>query len=162
MFFSTIVAFAAIAAAFCSPIPSTSISLDKRSTTYRGQATFFYTGLGACGHWNTNSQPIIALDAALYQKSKACGKWITIQNTNTKKSARGYIVDECPSCGWGSLDLSPSLFSQLAPQSEGVVPISWTVSGGSLKRSFDNSTTPTDDDDDFPPELELTEADLMA
>ncbi|KAG8856784.1 hypothetical protein FRB96_006288 [Tulasnella sp. 330] len=159
MFFTTVaVALAAVATVVASPVPSTSSASAhmKRSKTYIGRATYFYTGLGACGGYNYNSQHIIALDASLYEAfDDVCGKWLTITNTQNHKSARGWIVDECPGCGYGSLDLSPSLFSMLGSESEGVLPIEWTVSGGSLKRSVGDST---EDDDEFPAELELIAA----
>ncbi|MCJ1370073.1 hypothetical protein MMC20_001285 [Loxospora ochrophaea] len=51
-----------------------------------------------------------------------CGKTIQITNPATGSSATGTLVDRCGGCPNGtSLDLSPSLFSQLASQSEGNV-----------------------------------------
>jgi hypothetical protein len=35
------------------------------------------------------------------------------------------IVDMCPGCGYGSLDLSPAAFSHIAQLSQGRVHISW-------------------------------------
>lgn len=35
------------------------------------------------------------------------------------------IVDMCPACGWGSLDLSPAAFSKIADMAQGRVHITW-------------------------------------
>jgi expansin (peptidoglycan-binding protein) len=35
------------------------------------------------------------------------------------------MQDECPGCGYGSLDLSPAAFSRLANLNAGDIPISW-------------------------------------
>lgn len=40
-------------------------------------------------------------------------------------SAFGQVVDVCESCGDGDIDMSPSLFEQMAPLSEGVIQVSW-------------------------------------
>ncbi|KAF8874565.1 hypothetical protein CPB84DRAFT_1797351 [Gymnopilus junonius] len=69
-------------------------------------ATWYYPGLG-------NYEPIVAISKQLYDAhgGSDCGQQITITNTNTGQTAT---------------DLSPSLFQQLAPLDDGVVPVSWT------------------------------------
>lgn len=56
-----------------------------------------------------------------------CGKWITIQNNENGQTVAAYIADECPTCAWGSLDMSPQVFGQLNNWNygEGVFPITW-------------------------------------
>lgn len=48
---------------------------------------------------------IVALNAPQYSGGADCGKSITITNTDNGQTATATIVDECPGCGSGSLDL---------------------------------------------------------
>jgi hypothetical protein len=41
------------------------------------------------------------------------------------KTAMAEIVDECPGCGAGGLDLSHGLFEHFAPDTKGVLSGSW-------------------------------------
>jgi expansin (peptidoglycan-binding protein) len=54
-----------------------------------------------------------------------CGKSITISWQG--KTATATIMDTCPGCANGGLDLTPSLFQQFAPLSEGrLTGMTWT------------------------------------
>jgi expansin (peptidoglycan-binding protein) len=53
-----------------------------------------------------------------------CGKYINA--TGPKGSVRVKIVDTCPPCVKGDLDLSPAAFNEIADFAAGRVPISWT------------------------------------
>lgn len=105
-------------------------SLSKRAFT--GTGTFFYVGLGACGQWSQDSDSMVALNSAQYgggYPGPQCFKSITIQANGKTQVAT--IMDECPTCGYGSLDLSPSLFRGFADESAGVVSITWWFNDGS-------------------------------
>lgn len=103
-----------------------------------GYATFFYQNgnPGACGNYNSDSTPLVAIDQAQWyasgsssfgSQSNLCGKWLTITNTNNGKSVSAIVADVCPTCANGnSLDLSVGAFNAIATESEGQVPISWT------------------------------------
>lgn len=87
-----------------SAIPTTSSRTVATTTTttsaapvptvkpFVGQATFFYQNgnPGACGVWNDDSTPLVALDYRLYgnlnQQSQYCGRSLTITNTDNGKS----------------------------------------------------------------------------
>lgn len=56
MFFSTIFAASVAALAAATPV--------KRG--FGGRATFYATGLGACGEWNNDSDYIVALNSEQY------------------------------------------------------------------------------------------------
>lgn len=38
---------------------------------------------------------------------------MTITNTQNGKTAQAFVADECPTCDYGSLDMSPALFGAL-------------------------------------------------
>ncbi|KAK8858920.1 hypothetical protein IAR55_003151 [Kwoniella newhampshirensis] len=103
--------------------------LEKRKT-HTGQATYFEVGLGACGWNNVDSDYIVAVNSAQYGLNGYggnCGQSLIITNTDNGKSVTASVADECPTCSWGSLDLSPSLFAALTDGNMdlGVFPISW-------------------------------------
>ncbi|KAH7341133.1 RlpA-like double-psi beta-barrel-protein domain-containing protein-containing protein [Rhizoctonia solani] len=93
-------------------------ALEKRRT---GKATWFNTGLGACGKVSNDNQLIVAL-------GPMCGKTITVKNTKNGKSTTAKVMDLCPSCGSNNVDLSPAAFKKLGSLSAGVLSISWSVS----------------------------------
>lgn len=98
-----------------------------------GDATFFYQNgnPGACGNYNSDSTPLVAIDQAWWpnfgQQSDLCGKWVTIKNTNNGKTVSAVIADVCPTCNnANSLDLSVGAFTAIASESDGMVPIEWS------------------------------------
>lgn len=122
MLFSTvaITAFAAVAAAV--PV--------KRG--FGGRATYYATGLGACGEVSTDSDFIVALNAPQYgdgYPGTNCFKQIQISANG--KTATAKIMDKCPGCGYGDLDMSPALFNHFADPSVGVFQMSWDFGAGS-------------------------------
>ncbi|CAE6526578.1 unnamed protein product, partial [Rhizoctonia solani] len=97
-------------------------TLEKRKT---GKASWFNTGLGACGKVSNDKQSIVALGPGAYQGGKMCGKTITIKNTKNGKSTTAKVMDLCPSCGTNNLDLSPAAFKKLGSLSTGILSVSW-------------------------------------
>ncbi|KAG8690463.1 hypothetical protein FRC08_010524 [Ceratobasidium sp. 394] len=98
--------------------------LQKR---FGGRATYYQTGLGACGKYNNPSDKIVALNSAQYgggYPGPNCFKMITICKGGNCHPAQ--ITDECPTCGPGDLDLSQSLFEQFANTDDGVFQMTWT------------------------------------
>jgi expansin (peptidoglycan-binding protein) len=73
-----------------------------------------------------------------YADSAACGACVRLQGPNAEITIR--IVDQCPECPEGDIDLSPEAFSQIADISAGRVPITWQYSdcdvGGTIQYHF--------------------------
>ncbi|KAI0693977.1 RlpA-like double-psi beta-barrel-protein domain-containing protein-containing protein [Cytidiella melzeri] len=111
-------AFVALSALALASVAS---PLEKRAAS----ATWFDTGLGACGWTNVNSDKVIALASDIYDGGAHCGKKIKITNTETGATAVGTVADECPGCSGMGLDLTPSLFEELGNLDQGVLSISW-------------------------------------
>ncbi|CEL62563.1 hypothetical protein RSOLAG1IB_04919 [Rhizoctonia solani AG-1 IB] len=90
-----------------------------------GKGTWYYpsAGTGACGWRNQDSDFVVALGPSKYNKAKKCGQSITVKSGG--KSVKVKVVDLCPSCGGGSLDLSPAAFRRLAPLGKGVIQVTW-------------------------------------
>jgi len=96
-------------------------SLTKRFEG--GRFSFYDAGLGACGTYNSNSDFIVALNAAQWDGGSHCGDSITI--TIRGKTTQATIMDRCPGCPWGGLDFSRGLFNFFASESEGILQGSW-------------------------------------
>jgi len=107
------------------PEDATTLSED----TMTGRGTYFYVGLGACGEYNKNSDHIVALSPEEYgssdEVSSHCGQYVHITNLDNGESVYAMVRDECPGCSGGDLDMSPSAFSTIGPESQGVLRIQW-------------------------------------
>ncbi|KAG7092289.1 hypothetical protein E1B28_008651 [Marasmius oreades] len=90
--------------------------------------TFYDPGLGACGGTNSNSDFIVALNAPQWDGGSHCFQTITI--TFEGKTHDAQVVDLCPGCPYGGLDMSRSLFDVFAPQDRGVISGSWEFGSG--------------------------------
>ncbi|KAI8975095.1 RlpA-like double-psi beta-barrel-protein domain-containing protein-containing protein [Mycotypha africana] len=110
--------------------------LVKRGHSYSGTATWYKPATeggpeAACnGEHIDNDSQIVALNADQYgdldSKSKWCGKKIRIKGE--KGTATATILDACPECSEGDLDLTPSLFKKVVGDMDaGVGDITWEV-----------------------------------
>ncbi|EIM89298.1 uncharacterized protein STEHIDRAFT_52829 [Stereum hirsutum FP-91666 SS1] len=108
-------------------------AIDSNLTErFSGQRFTWYEvggAAGACGQYHSDSEFVVALNAAQFGSGYPgphCFHRITISYGG--KTTTAEIVDECPGCPYGALDLSPSLFSFFAPKSVGVISGSWSFS----------------------------------
>jgi len=99
-------------------------TLQKR---FSGQGTYFLDGLGACGEWSKPSDFIVALNTCQYDGGAYCHKQLVIHAQG--RSTTATVMDECPTCGCGSLDFSQGLFEFFADLGVGVLDISWQWAG---------------------------------
>jgi expansin len=92
-----------------------------------GVATYYdATGEGACSFDATpNDLDVAAIDMPEWDGSAPCGECAAITGPNGSVTVR--IVDLCPGCERGHLDLSMEAFAKIADVSAGRVPISWHV-----------------------------------
>jgi expansin (peptidoglycan-binding protein) len=89
-----------------------------------GQATYYDAdGTGACSFAATTDFLIAAMNETDYGNATWCGGCVDVTGPNGDVVVR--IVDECPGCSQGSLDLSETAFGMIAPLSAGRVDISW-------------------------------------
>ncbi|OTB04751.1 hypothetical protein M426DRAFT_320610 [Hypoxylon sp. CI-4A] len=95
---------------------------------FDGEITYYTPGLGSCGETSTDSDAVVALSPSQFsQVPDACGKTIDITLGATTVKAK--VVDKCPACASGSIDVSSTVFQSLAPLTEGRAKISWTYEG---------------------------------
>jgi len=130
-------AIGGLASPVAAPAKSTNSSsgeahLQKRFTGSKW--SFYDVGLGACGHTNNENEFVVALNAEQYGSGYPgphCGESITLRYNG--KSATAKIVDRCPGCPYGGLDLSRSLFRHFASEDLGIIYGEWDfgAAGGS-------------------------------
>ena len=97
------------------------------SSPESGVATYYdATGEGACSFDATpNDLDVAAMDMPEWNGSAPCGECAAV--TGPKGSVTVRIVDLCPGCETGHLDLSMEAFAKIADVSAGRVPITWQV-----------------------------------
>ena len=90
-----------------------------------GEGTYYdATGAGNCGFdASPNDLLVAAMNAADYNNAAWCGACLAV--TGPMGSVTVRIVDQCPGCAHGDLDLSPEAFGMIAPLSAGRVAITW-------------------------------------
>lgn len=101
--------------------PGTTVTLGQKQT---GEGTYYgATGAGACSYDKSSNLMVAAMNMPQYLNSQACGTCIDV--TGPKGTITIRIVDLCPECKTGDLDLSESAFALIADPVQGRVPISW-------------------------------------
>lgn len=96
-------------------------------TEFSGEATYYAAdGTGACGFKATpNDLMVAALNGAQYKKSW-CGQCALVTGPKGT-TVKVRIVDLCPGCKQGDLDLSKQAFAALSTIRAGRIPIRWHI-----------------------------------
>ncbi len=90
-----------------------------------GEGTYYDAdGTGNCSFDASPSDLLVAaMNAADYSSAAWCGACLEVTGPMSTVTVR--VVDQCPGCAHGDLDLSREAFEQIAPLSAGRVPITW-------------------------------------
>ncbi|KAI0769353.1 RlpA-like double-psi beta-barrel-protein domain-containing protein-containing protein [Trametes elegans] len=110
-------------------LPAVVVALLMGSVNaFSGDATYYNPGgnFGACGTRNQDSELVAALNPTQYSGGSNCGRHINVHYQG--KTVNAKVVDLCPGCGSGSVDLSPAAFQKLAPLSVGRIKVTWEFS----------------------------------
>jgi expansin len=116
--------YATIASSFAWVHPGWAVLCD--TTVHQGPATYydFADGSGVCGYpAATGNQMVVALDAPELAATALCGACIHIQGPDGEVTV--LVVNGCPGCEVGHLDLSPQAYDRIAADYNGVPPITW-------------------------------------
>jgi expansin (peptidoglycan-binding protein) len=94
---------------------------------YQGVATYYYaTGAGACSFdASPEDLMVAAMNGVQYDDAALCGAFVRVIGPKGAVTVR--IVDLCPGCKAGDLDLSQEAFAQIAELRQGRVAVSWQV-----------------------------------
>ncbi|WAS97031.1 expansin EXLX1 family cellulose-binding protein [Nannocystis punicea] len=92
---------------------------------HTGEATYYSAdGSGNCSFDADPGEPMVAaMNTVDYAASAACGACVAIDGPDGSIIVR--IVDSCPGCPQGDIDLSEGAFPKIAAKELGRVPISW-------------------------------------
>jgi len=94
---------------------------------HQGIATYYgATGAGACSFAPSPEDLLVAaMNAEEYNTAAVCGAYVLVKGPQGAVTVR--IVDLCPECKAGHLDLSQEAFTQIADLGQGQVSITWQV-----------------------------------
>jgi expansin (peptidoglycan-binding protein) len=108
-------------------LPIVSKPAPPANPIHQGKATYYYaTGGGACSFDPTpNDLMVAAMNQAEYDNAAVCGEYVKV--TGPKGVVTVRIVDLCPGCDVGQLDMSEQAFGAIANLSQGVISITWQV-----------------------------------
>ncbi|MFL5801067.1 MAG: expansin EXLX1 family cellulose-binding protein [Roseiflexaceae bacterium] len=101
-------------------------------TTRSGEATYYDAdGSGNCSFDpSPNDLMVAAMNEIDYANAWLCGAYVQI--TGPKGTVVVRIVDRCPECPSGNIDLSSEAFARIANLVAGRVPITWHLVSPSL------------------------------
>ena len=90
-----------------------------------GDGTYYSAdGTGNCSFdASPNDLLVAAMNAPDYNNAAWCGACLEVTGPMGQVTVR--VVDSCPGCAHGDLDLSPQAFQMIAPLSAGRVSIMW-------------------------------------
>ncbi|GGS68553.1 hypothetical protein GCM10010156_29330 [Planobispora rosea] len=92
----------------------------------RGKATFYELrpGAGNCSYPSPPAGDLyVALSPGEYAAAAACGGYLNV--TGPKGTVRVKVVDQCPECPAGHIDLSRRAFVRIADPGKGVVGVTY-------------------------------------
>lgn len=94
--------------------------------TVTGIATHYVLqGLPNCSYPSPPADGLfVALSPSEYDSAGACGGYLEV--TGPDGSVRVEVIDQCPECASGHIDLSETAFAALAPLSAGLINVSYT------------------------------------
>ena len=98
------------------------------TATHTGKATYYNEadGGGNCMFDPTPQDLMVgAMNHVDYAGAALCGAYVEIAGPKGTITVR--VVDQCPPCAAGDIDLSPQAFAQIADLVTGRVPITWRI-----------------------------------
>ena len=97
----------------------------RASRTTAGTGTHYVlTGTGNCSYRTPPADGLfVALSPAEYHGAAACGGYVEV--SGPQGSVRAEVIDQCPPCAAGHIDLSEAAFARIAPLSAGLVSVTY-------------------------------------
>ncbi|CAO3644672.1 unnamed protein product [Mucor fragilis] len=125
--FSAVLSIVAAAACLMTAQAAPAASHLQARSSKSGDATYYAVGLGSCGDTNSDDEMVAALSSSLMggSNSDLCGKSITVKSASGSVTLK--VVDSCPGCSEGDVDMSEAAFKKLGQLDEGRIPITWSL-----------------------------------
>lgn len=96
---------------------------------HTGETTYYRaTGDGNCSFGTSDDLMVAAINSKDYADAAMCGAYLLITGPAGTVTAR--VVDRCPGCKPGGLDLSQQAFERIAAKGTGRVPVTWQITAG--------------------------------
>lgn len=130
LLFRSLAAASLLGLAACSSEPSAEEIVDalgELTKFQQGIATYYdATGAGHCGYdASPNDMDVAAMNAPQFYGSAVCGTCAEIEGPKGTVVVR--VVDSCPECNEGHLDLSRQAFGKIADMVDGRVTTRWRL-----------------------------------
>ena len=95
------------------------------TSAHSGKATFYDLdgGTGNCSFTAPADDLFVALGPDQYSGGAACGTYLDV--TGPKGKVRVKVIDSCPECAAGHLDLSRTAFKKIGAEVAGIIPITY-------------------------------------
>ncbi len=94
--------------------------------THTGEATYYAAdGTGNCSFAARADRMVAALNTSDYAGAGLCGACIAVSGPDGAVTVR--VVDRCPGCALGDVDLSAEAFAMIANPAAGRVAITWEL-----------------------------------
>ena len=93
--------------------------------TVTGTATHYVlSGTGNCSYPSPPANGLfVAMSPSEYAGAATCGEYVEVSGPDGSVTAE--VIDQCPPCAAGHVDLSEAAFARIAPLSAGLVPVSY-------------------------------------
>jgi expansin len=115
----------ATSAPACASVTSAVLPGSAQGQT-SGEATHYVLqpGDGNCSYPAADTDQLyVALSPSEYGAAAACGSYLAVAGPGG--SVKVEVVDQCPECQPGHIDLSEQAFARIAPLSAGLVPVTY-------------------------------------
>jgi expansin (peptidoglycan-binding protein) len=95
------------------------------TSSHSGKATFYDLdgGTGNCSFTAPADDLFVALGPDQYSGGAACGTYLDV--TGPRGKIRVKVIDSCPECATGHLDLSRTAFKKIGAEVAGIIPITY-------------------------------------
>ncbi|ANZ40910.1 hypothetical protein BBK82_37935 [Lentzea guizhouensis] len=105
------------------------VAVAPASASYNGSgdATYYPAddALGACSYGRIGEVRIAALNQVDYGNGRMCGAYVEVKGPRGKVVVK--IMDRCPECKRGDIDLNRAVYGQVADPLAGRVKVSWRL-----------------------------------
>jgi expansin len=105
--------------------PAAQVADVQAAAAVAQEATHYVLqGLPNCSYTPPADGLYVALPAPEYANAAQCGGYLEVSGPDG--SVRVQVIDQCPECAAGHIDLSETAFARLAPLSAGLITVSYT------------------------------------
>jgi expansin (peptidoglycan-binding protein) len=101
--------------------------VQPAATSIHGIATHYtlWSGGGNCSYPGPPADKLfVAMSPSEYDSAGSCGSYLEVTGPHGNK-VRVEVIDQCPECKAGHIDLSFPAFARLAPLKAGLIPVSY-------------------------------------